>query len=133
MVPPRAGAASPLRSSTKMARAGTRSPFVSKDKFASKEGDDERDPDEDIAAAARLALKVEGLWPSNEARAAVAKLPARRNRVEGAVALRKNTDNEASLAAASSSKVAAQATLCNGVEPDEEAIRRRPGRAQRQG
>jgi hypothetical protein len=82
--PPRVGAASPSRLSTKMAKAGTRSPFASKDKFASEEGDNEPNSDKDIAAAAQLALGVEELWPSNEARTAVAKLPACHNCVEGA-------------------------------------------------
>jgi hypothetical protein len=36
-------------------------------------------------------------------------------------ALRNDTNNEASLAAASNSKVAAQATLRNGMDPDEES------------
>jgi hypothetical protein len=95
--------------------------LASKDEFASKEGDDEHDPDEDIAAAARLALGVKGLRPSDEARAAAARLLGAVIVQRALAALHNNTDDEASSAAASNSKAAAQATLRDGVEPNEEA------------
>ncbi len=77
--------------------------------FASKEEDDKHDPDNKIAVEARFAL---GFWPSNEARAAAARLLDAKV-VRGALAaLRKDTDNEASLA------LAARATICNDVEFD---------------
>jgi hypothetical protein len=68
-----------------------------------------------------LALRVEGLRPSNEARAAVARLPGAIIVRRALAALRNGTDYEASLAATSNSKAAAQATLRYDVEPDEEA------------
>jgi hypothetical protein len=92
--------------------------LASKDEFACGEGGDERDPDKDIAAAARFALRGR---PSNKARATVVRLP-------GAVIMRRvlaalcdDTDNEVSSAAASNSKVATRATLHDGVELDKEA------------
>ncbi len=74
-VPPKSGRGVPVKIVNKDGSSGDEVSLASEDEFASKEGDDERDPDEDIAAAARLALGVKGLRPSDEARAAVARLP----------------------------------------------------------
>ncbi len=52
--------------------SGNEASFASGDEFASKEEDDERNPDEDITAAARFAL---GVAPSDKAWAAAARLP----------------------------------------------------------
>jgi hypothetical protein len=74
-VPPKSGRGIPVEIVNKDGSSGDEVSLMSKDEFASKEGDNERNPDKDIVAAARLALGVEGLRPSNEARAAVARLP----------------------------------------------------------
>ncbi len=92
--------------------------LASKDKFAHGEGGNERDPDEAIAAAAQFAL---GGRPSNRARAVVARLPGAVIVQRVLAALRDDTNDEASSAAASNSKVATQATLHEGVELDKEA------------
>jgi hypothetical protein len=84
MVPPKSRHGVPVKIVNEDGSSGDKVSLASEDKFASKEGGDERNPDEDIAAAARLALGVEGLWPSNKARAVVAKLPACCNCAEGA-------------------------------------------------
>ncbi len=67
---------------------------------------------------ARFAL---GVAPSNKAWAAAARLPGTIVVQKVLAALRNNTDKEASLAATSDSKAAAQATLRNCGEPEEEA------------
>jgi hypothetical protein len=65
-VPPKSWRGVPVEIINKDGSSGDEVSLASKDKFASEEGDDERDPDKDIAAAAQLALGVEGLRPSNE-------------------------------------------------------------------
>ncbi len=92
--------------------------FVSGDEFASKEEDNKRDPDKDIATATQFAL---GVASSDEAWAAAARLPGAVVVRRALAALPDNTKEEASSAAASDSKAAAQGTLRNGGEPDKEA------------
>jgi hypothetical protein len=65
-VPPKSGRGVPVEIVNKDGLSGDKVSLTSKDEFASEEGDDKRDPDKDITAAARLALGVEGLRPSNE-------------------------------------------------------------------
>ncbi len=77
--------------------------LTSKDKFARGEGGDKRNPDEDIPAAAQFAL---GDRPSNEARAAVARLPGAVIVQRALAALRNDTNNEVFSAPASDSKAA---------------------------
>ncbi len=120
-VPPKSGRGVPVKIVNKDGSNGDKVSLASEDKFASEEGDGERDPDKDIAAAARLALGVEWLRPSNEARAAVARPPGAVIVQRALAALHNNTDDEASSAAASNSKAVARATLCDGVELDKEA------------
>ncbi len=120
-VPPKSGRGVPVKIVNEDGSSRVKVSLTSKDKFASEEGDNEHDPDKDIAAAARLALRVEGLRPSNAARAAVTRLPGAVIVRRALAALRDDTNNEASLATASNSKAAARATLRNGMEPDEEA------------
>jgi hypothetical protein len=124
-VPPKSGRGAPVKIVNKDGSSGDKVPFTSKDEFASEEGDDEHNPDKDIAAMAQLALGVEGLRPSNKARAAVARLPGavivQRLWQRALAAPRNDTDDEASLAATSNSKAAAQVTLRDSMEPDEEA------------
>jgi hypothetical protein len=92
--------------------------FASGDEFSSKEEEEECDQDEDITTAARFAL---GVAPSNKAWAVAARLPGTVVVQRALAALRNNTNKEASLAAASESKAAPQATLRNGGEPNKEA------------
>ncbi len=92
--------------------------LANEDEFARGEGDNERNPDKDIAAAAQFAL---GVRPSNEARATVARLPGAVIMRRALVALHDDTDDEASSAAARNSKAATRATLRDSVEPNEEA------------
>ncbi len=106
-MPPKSGRGVPVEIVNEDGSSGDEVSLASEDEFASEEGDDERDPDEDIAAAARLALEVEGLRPSDEARAAVARLPGAVILRRVLAALRDNTNDEASSAAASDSKAAA--------------------------
>jgi hypothetical protein len=120
-VPPKSGHGVPVEIVNEDGSSGDEVSLASEDEFASEEGDDEHDPDEDISAAARLALGVEGLRPSDEARAAVARLPGTVIVRRALAALRYGTNDEASLAAASNSKATARSTLHDGVEPDEEA------------
>jgi hypothetical protein len=120
-VPPKSGRGIPVEIVNKDGSSGDEVSLASKDEFSSKKGDNEHNPDKDIVAVARLALGVEGLRPSNEERATVARLPGAVILWRALAALRDGTDNEASLAPASNSKAAARATLCNGVEPDKEA------------
>jgi hypothetical protein len=120
-VPPKSGRGVPIKIVNKDGSSGDEVSLASEDEFASEDVDDERNPDEDIAAAARLALRVEGLRPSNEARATVARLPGAIIVRRALAAPRDGTDDEASSAAASDSKAAARATLRDGVEPNEEA------------
>jgi hypothetical protein len=98
--------------------SGDEASFASRDKFASKKEVNEHDTDKDIATTARFAL---GVTPSNEAWAAAARLPGAVVVRRALAALRDDTNEEASLATTSDSKAAAQATLCNGGEPDKEA------------
>jgi hypothetical protein len=91
--------------------------LASEDKFTRGEGGDERDPDEDIAAAAQFAL---GGRPSNKAKAVVARLPGAVIVWRALAALRNDTNNEASSAAVSDSKAATRATLRDGIELNEE-------------
>ncbi len=120
-VPPKSRRGVPVEIVNKDSSSGDEVSLASEDEFASKEGDDERNPDEDIAAAARLALGVEGLRPSDKARAPVARLPSAVIVRRVLAARRDGTNDEASSAAVSDSKAAARATLRNGVEPDKEA------------
>jgi hypothetical protein len=98
--------------------SGDEASFASRDEFASKEEDNKRNPDKDIATAAQFAL---GVAPSDEAWAAATRLPGAIVVRRALAALRDDTNEEASLAAASDSKAAAQATLRNGGEPNKEA------------
>jgi hypothetical protein len=120
-VPPKSKGGIPVEIVNEDGSSGDEVSLASKDKFASKEGDNECNPDKDITAAARLTLRVEGLRPSNEARAAVARLPGAVTVRRALAALCNGTNHEASLAAASDSKAAARATLRDGVEPNNEA------------
>jgi hypothetical protein len=120
-VPPKNGHGVPVEIVNEDGLSSDEVSFTSKDEFASKEGDNKRNPDDDIAAAAQLALGAEGLRPSNEARATVARLPGAVIVQRALAALRDNTNNEASSAAVSNSKVAAQAILRDGMEPNKEA------------
>jgi hypothetical protein len=97
--------------------SGDEASFASRDKFASKEEDDEHNPDVDIATAARFAL---GVAPSDKAWAAAVRLPVAIIVRRVLAALRNDTNKEASSAAASDSKVASQATLRNCSEPNKE-------------
>jgi hypothetical protein len=106
-VPPKSGCGVPVEIINEDSSSGDEVSLTNKDEFASKEGDDKRDLDEDIAAAARLALGVEGLRPSDKARAAVARLPGAVIVQRALAALRDGTNDEASLAAVSNSKAAA--------------------------
>ncbi len=120
-VPPKSGRGVPVEIVNEDGLSGDKVSLASKDKFASEEGDDERDPDEDIVAATQLALGVEGLRPSDKAMAAVTRLPGAVIVRRVLAALRDGTNDEASSAAASNSMAAAQATLRDGVEPEKEA------------
>ncbi len=120
-VPPKSRRGVPVEIVNKDGSSGDEVSLASEDKFVSEEGDDECNPDEDIAAAARLALRVEGLRPSNEARAAVTRLPGAVIVRRALAALRNDTNNEVSLATVSDSKAAARATFRDGVETDKEA------------
>ncbi len=120
-VPPKSGHGVPVEIVNKDGSSGDEVSLANKDEFASKEGDNKRDPDKDIAATAQLALGVEGLRPSNEARATVARLPGAVIVQRVLAALRDGTDDEASLATTSNSKALAQATLRDGMEPNKEA------------
>jgi hypothetical protein len=90
--------------------------LTSEDDFASEEEDDEHDPDDGLAGEARfahdeIAVKARfalGFWPSDEARAAAARLLDAKV-VRGAVAALRD----------SSSASAAQATIGNDVKFDE--------------
>ncbi len=130
-VPPKSGRGIPIEIVNEDGSSGDKVSLANKDKFVSEEGDNKRDPDKDIAAAARLALGVEGLRPSNEARAAVARLPGTVIVRRALVALRDDTNNEASSAATSNSKAAAQATLHDGMEPTRKPTLRPTGRPKR--
>jgi hypothetical protein len=118
---PKSGRSIPVKIVNEDSLSRDKVSLASKNKFASKEGDNKRDLDKDIAAAARLALGVEGLRPSNEARAEVARLPDTIIVRRVLAALHNDTNNEASSAAASNSKAAARVTLRDGVESDKEA------------
>ncbi len=120
-VPPKSGRGVPVEIINKDGSSKDKVSLASKDEFVRKEGDNERNPENDIVAAARLALRVEGLRPSNKARAMVARLPGAVIMRRALAALRDDTQDEVSLAAASGSKAAAQATLHDGMKPDEEA------------
>ncbi len=120
-VPPRSGRGVPVKIVNKDSSSRDEVSLTSEDEFTSKEGDNKRNPDKDIAVAARLALGVEGLRPSNKARAVAARLPGAVIVRRALAALRNGTDDEASSAATSDSKAAARATLRNDVEPNEEA------------
>ncbi len=106
-MPPKSRHGIPVKIVNEDGSSGDEVSLMSKDKFASKEGDNERNPDKEITAAARLALGVEGLRPSNKGRAAVARLPGAVIVRRALAALRDGTNNEASSAAASNSKVVA--------------------------
>jgi hypothetical protein len=90
--------------------------LASEDNFASKEEEDERDPDDGLAGKAwfahdKIAVKAHfalGFWPSHEARAAAARL-SDAEVVQGAVAARRD----------SSSASAARATIGDEVKFDE--------------
>jgi hypothetical protein len=96
--------------------SGDDASLASKDNFASEEEEDERDPDDELAGEARfahdkIAVKAHfalGFWPSNEARAAAARL-SDAEVVRGAVAALRD----------SSSASAARATIGDDVEFDE--------------
>ncbi len=85
---------------------------MSEDELASKDEDNEWDPNEDIAAAARFDL---GVAPSDGEGATAARLSGATIGRRALAALREDTDNEASLAAA------AQVTLRNAVKLDDKA------------
>jgi hypothetical protein len=104
--------------------------FARKAKFASKEEDDEGDPDKDIVTAARFAL---GVVPSDKAWAAAARLPGAVVVRRALAALRDNTNNEASLAATSDSKAAAQATLATALNLTRKPSLGSTGRPKREG
>ncbi len=95
--------------------SGDDTSLASKDNFASKEEDDERNPDDGLAGEAQFAhdeIAVEarvalGFWPSDEARAAAARL-SDAEVVRGVVAALRD----------SSSALAARATIDNNVEFD---------------
>ncbi len=106
-VSPKCGRGVPVEIVNEDGSSGDEVSLASKDKFASKEGDDKCNLDKDIAAAAQLALGVEGLRPSGKARAAVARLLGAVIVQRALAALRDDTDDEASSAAASNSKAAA--------------------------
>jgi hypothetical protein len=92
--------------------SGDEASFASKDKLASKDKDNEHDPDEDITAVAQFDL---GVPPSDgEGAAATGLLGAAIGR-RVLAALREDTNDEASSAAA------AQVTLCNAIKPDDKA------------
>ncbi len=78
----------------------------------SEDKNDERDLNKNIAAAARFDL---GVAPRDREGAAAARLSGAAIRRRALAALRKDTDDEASLAAA------AQVTLRNAVKPDNKA------------
>ncbi len=96
--------------------SGDDASLASKDDFASKEEDNERDPDDGLVGKARfahdeIAVKARfalGFWPSDEARAAAARL-SDAEVVRGAVAALRD----------SSSASAARATIGDDVEFDE--------------
>ncbi len=93
-VPPKSGRGVPVEIVNEDDSSGDEVSLASKDEFASEEGDDKRNPDKDIAAAARLALGVKGLRPSDKARAAVTRLPGTVIVQRALAALRNNTNDE---------------------------------------
>ncbi len=122
-VPPKSGRGVPVEIVNEDGSSGDEVSLASEDEFASEEGDDECDPDEDTAAAARWALGVERLRPSDEARAAVARLP-------GAVIVWRAL---ATLRDESPQEGARRRGLIPLPPRPREGVRRRQGRAQRRG
>jgi hypothetical protein len=106
-VPPKSGHGVPVEIVNKDGSSGDEISLASEGKFTSKEGSNEHNPDKDIATAAQLALGVEGLRPSNEAMAAVARLLGAVIVWRALAALGNDINDEVSLTAVSNSKALA--------------------------